>query len=294
MVFKTPTSIHKNIVIGHSLSALAYSFINNYPILLNDRLNTNPFDFCDPELDLAPLGIENIVTNVNSPSGTHQWGISKLQIEAAIVMSMSLRGMILNVTPVTNIKILDSTLESFSSSRKYTSQYESLHLFSSNNLSGADISKQNTIYRVYDKINLRHFNNDQNVGYIKGDDDFVKEIFIYPSQRNGAKKSDVDLMCKSFLTKDQIKSFDYSDTMCRMKISNLLKRKGFKGRKTATHKGREYTREISLEIDNRVVVEESELTLAKQTGNITIHNEKFETLAKDIIKAKRHCNLEFN
>ena len=124
--------------------------------------------------------------------------------------------------------------------------------------------------------------------------DFVKEIFIYPSQRNGAKKSDVDLMCKSFLTKDQIKSFDYSDTMCRMKISNLLKRKGFKGRKTATHKGREYTREISLEIDNRVVVEESELTLAKQTGNITIHNEKFETLAKDIIKAKRHCNLEFN
>jgi hypothetical protein len=294
MVFKTPTSIHENIVIGHSLAALAYSFINNYPILLNDHLNTNPFDFCAPDLDLAPFGIENISTNVNSLSGTFQRGISKLQIEAAIIMSMSLRGLILNASPITNIKISDSTLESFSSSRKYTSQYENLHLFSSNNLSGVDMSKQNVVYRVYDKINLRYFNNDQGIDYIRGDDDFVKEIFIYPSQRNGAKKSDVDLMCKSFLTKEQIKAFDYSDTMCRMKISNLLKRKGLKGRKTATHRGREYTRDISLEIDDRVVIEEAELVLVEQASSIAIHNEKFETLVRDIVKIKRHCSFEFS
>ena len=156
-------------------------------------------------------------------------------------------------------------------------------MFSCENLSGIKIEKEDVIYKVYDKINLKHFNNHEEIGYIKGKDNFVKEVLIYPSQRNGAKKTDIDLLCKSYLTKDQINMFDFSDTMCRMKVGGLLKEKGLKGRKVATYKDKEYSREIALETDSRTVVEECTLVCKEQNDQILIYNDKFETLVEDIV-----------
>lgn len=283
MPFKTPTSIHENIVIGHTLPALVFSYINNYPIIINSSLNTSPFDYCPPELNLSAFGIFNEMKQVNMPEGTINRGVSKLDVEAAIVLHLSVAGSMLNSVPLTNIKVDDGSVECFSSARKYSFGFKKLHVFSCENLSGIKIEKEDVIYKVYDKINLKHFNNHEEIGYIKGKDNFVKEVLIYPSQRNGAKKTDIDLLCKSYLTKDQINMFDFSDTMCRMKVGSLLKEKGLKGRKVATYKDKEYSREISLETDSRTVVEECTLVCKEQNDQILIYNDKFETLVEDIV-----------
>tara|TARA_R100000149_G_C5865829_1_gene130634 strand:+ start:330 stop:1250 length:921 start_codon:yes stop_codon:yes gene_type:complete len=283
MPFKTPTSIHENIVIGHTLPALAFSYINNYPIITNSSLNTSPFDYCSPELNLSSFGVLNEITQIKTPDGSINRGISKLDLETAIVLHMSVAGLMLNSAPLTSIKIGNNFIECFSNARKYSFEFKKLHVFSCENLYGLKIEKEDVTYKVYDKINLKHFNNHEDIGYIKGKDDFVKEILIYPSQRNGAKKTDIDLLCKSYLTKEQINMFDFSDTMCRMKVGGLLKEKGLKGRKVATYKDKEYSREIALEIDSRIVVEECTLVCKEQNDQILICNDKFETLVKDIV-----------
>jgi nitrogen regulatory protein PII len=283
MAFKTPTTICENIVIGHSLSALAYSHINNYPIIVNRSLNTSPFDYCPPHLDLNMFGIENVATQINMPEGFLQLGVSKIDIEAAIVMQLTLAGQLLNSVPLANIKVGDQSLECFSNARKYCFSFKKLHVFSPDNISGLNIEKENITYKVYDNMNLKHFNNHDNIGYIKGDDNFVKEVFIYPSQRNGAKKTDMDLLCKSFLSKEQIDVFNFSGTMCRMKVTEMLKKKGLKGRKVATHKGREYSREISLETHSRTVSEEYSLSHSHQSEHIVVHSERFEMLIENMI-----------
>jgi len=283
MPFKTPTSIHENIVIGHTLPALAFSFINNYPIIINTALNTSPFDYCPPELNLSAFGIQNEITQVSMPEGSVNRGVSKLNVEAAIVLHLSVAGLMLNSVPLTNIKVGNDSLECFSNARKYSFAHKKLHLFSSENISGLKIKKENVTYKVYDKINLKHFNNDERIGYIQGDDDFVKEILIYPSQRNGAKKTDIDLLCKSFLSKEQINMFEFSDTMCRMKVGGLFKEKGLKGRRVATYKDKEYSREIYLDSTSRTVVEECTLVCEEQSDHILIHNDKFETLISSIV-----------
>ena len=283
MPFKTPTSIHENIVIGHTLPALAFSFINNYPIITNSALNTSPFDYCPPELNLSAFGIQNEIVKVSMPDGNINRGISKLDVEAAIILHMSVAGLMLNSVPLTNIKVGNDFLECFSNARKYSFAYKKLHLFSSENISGLNIKKENVTYKVYDKINLKHFNNHERIGCIQGDDNFVKEVLIYPSQRNGAKKTDIDLLCKSFLSKEQINMFEFSDTMCRMKVGGLLKEKGLKGRRVATYKDKEYSREIHLESTSRIVVEECTLVCKEQSDRILIHNDKFETLISNIV-----------
>ena len=196
---------------------------------------------------------------------------------------MSLAGLILNSTPLNNIKITENSVDCFSNARKYSFSFGKLHMFSAENVSGLNILKENIMYKVYDKMNLKHFNNHRNIGYIKGEDNFVNEILIYPSQRNGAKKTDLDLMCKSYLTKEQISMFDYSDTMCRMKVGSILKQKGLKGRKVATYKDKQYNREICLEIDSRTVIEKARLVCMKDNKDILIHNDKFETLVGGIV-----------
>jgi hypothetical protein len=71
--------------------------------------------------------------------------------------------------------------------------------------------------------------------------------------------------------------------MCRMKVGSLLKEKGLKGRKVATYKDKEYSREIALETDSRTVVEECTLVCKEQNDQILIYNDKFETLVEDIV-----------
>ena len=127
MPFKTPTSIHENIVIGHTLPALAFSFINNYPIVINTALNTSPFDYCSPEFNLSAFGIQNEIIQVNMPEGSINRGVSKLDVEAAIILHLSVAGLMLNSVPLTNIKVGNDSIECFSSARKYSFSYSRIY-----------------------------------------------------------------------------------------------------------------------------------------------------------------------
>ena len=113
MPFKTPTPIHESIVIGHTLPALVFGYINNYPIISNSHLNTSPFDYCSPELNLSSFGILNEVVKVSTPDGSINRGISKLDVEAAIILHMSIAGLLLNSVPLLILKSAIILLSAF-------------------------------------------------------------------------------------------------------------------------------------------------------------------------------------
>ena len=59
---------------------------------------------------------------------------------------------------------------------------------------------------------------------IISDDDFVSRVKFFKSRRIDGNQRYLDLLCESFLTDSQLKSFEYSDTMARFKIRDMLKK----------------------------------------------------------------------
>ncbi len=61
---------------------------------------------------------------------------------------------------------------------------------------------------------------------ITTEDKFVNNIKLFKSLRIDGNRKYLDLLCESFLTDIQLKNFDFSDTMARFKVADLLKKRG--------------------------------------------------------------------
>ena len=274
MVFKTPTQKCRDVIIGHSPQALLYSYLNNTPIIINKKSSNNMFDFLPQHLPLHLVGLENNPTTLKATEGVVRFGTSKVELRSDLLLCISMSGLLLNSVPPWNIKIEDSKIDYFTKARKYSIDYETVRIFDADNISGLNIKKHNTVYEVYDSIHIRS-SNKNDIEYISSEDDFVKEIYIYPSKRNGTRKDDRDIVCKSILTKEQLDSFDYSDTICRMKVASKMKESGFMGSKAGLNKKdplKHNRRELALVSAERVIYEKCLLKCEEYNTNIVIDN----------------------
>ena len=274
MVFKTPEQKCNDIVIGHSLPALLYSYLNDYPIIINKQLIDNSFDFCHPDLSLGAIGFDNKSSHLRAAEGSHEVGRSKAEVKSELLLCLSLSGLVMNSETLSSTKIMKGEINYFTKSRKYSSTYTTAHIFNADNVNGVNIKKHNISYDVYDNIHIRS-SNKNDIEYISTDDNFVSQIYIYPSKRNGTRQEDRDIICKSTLTREQLDSFDYSDTICRMKVATKMKDCGFTGSKvgiTKRNSSEQYWRELSLVSAERNVYEKCLLSCEDNGENILINN----------------------
>ena len=274
MVFDTPNQKCHEVIIGHSSEALLYSYLNDAPIIINKKPENIAFDFCPSDLPLHVVGLRNNLTTLKTSRDFTTFGLSKVKLRSDLMLCISMAGLLLNSVHPWNIRIQDNNIIYLTKTRKHSVSYKTVRIFNVDNISGLNIKKQNEVYEVYDNIHIRS-SNKNDVEYIKTEDDFVKEIYIYPSNRNGTRKEDRDIICKSLLTKDQLNSFDYSDTICRMKVAARMRQNGFTGSKAALNKKdplNHYYRHLSLVSAERVVREKCTLKCEEYNENIVIDN----------------------
>ena len=275
MRFKTPQALKSTVVVGSNLPALIYSYLNNLPIIINNNVNYDSHDFLCSDIDLRPLGFEDHSARLKKSNGTHEVGAPREYVRDRIMFNLSLSGLIYNTFIPTSVRISDNNvLTIFSKSRKYQIKYSDLHLFDCENIVGIELKKENVVYEVYDRMDIRHSNGNE-VEYIEGGDEFVSQIYICPSDRNGAKKDDKDVICKSFITSQQLKSFEYSDTIVRIKATSMMKDEGFSGSKAGTSRGttiKQKRRPFCLSVRERRVYEKYNIKCLELNNNIVINN----------------------
>lgn len=119
----------------------------------------------------------------------------------------------------------DKLIKVFTENNVYTIQYEDIHIFDFENVTGVDPNREFLHYRVIDWFDCRGLH-DLEFDEIVTDDDFVHKIKLFPTRRVDGAQRYLDLLCESFLTENQLKTFDYSDTMARFKVTDLLKKYG--------------------------------------------------------------------
>jgi len=274
MVFKTPSQKCHDVIIGHSLQALLYSYLNDAPIIINQKPSHILFDLCPPDLPLHLVGLTENAVTLKTSEGLIRLGASKAELRSNLLLCISMSGLLLNSTPPWNIKVGDGKVDYYTKSKKHSISYDTVRIFDSDSISGLSIKKHDVIYEVYDNIHIRS-SNKNDVEYIKTEDNFVKEIYVYPSKRNGTRKEDRDIICKSILTKEQLNSFDYSDTICRMKVAAKMRENGFTGSRAALNKKdplKYYHRDLTLVTSERIVNEKCVLKCEEYNSNIVIDN----------------------
>ena len=131
------------------------------------------------------------------------------------------------VDKASNIRIIpeEKLIKIITHKSAFTVQYEELHLFDTENVSGVSLKREVVHYRVIDWFDCKGLY-DLDFNEITTEDQFVNKIKLFKTLRIDGDQKYLDLLCESFLTEDQLKSFDYSDTMARFKVADLLKKHG--------------------------------------------------------------------
>ncbi len=197
------------IIVGGSLAALLYAHKNKIPVV-----------YASPQV---PLFFE-----------VDRQGNSKKQLWYKVAFQLSLGGLILSHHRTTGYRIEDNNVLKVFTDGPFVSiiHYGELIVFDDNKLEGWEGElKYNKKYRVLDWINDRQ-SSPHRVEFLRGDDDFVKEVYFYPSERiDGNWSGKKDILALSHLSREQLDSVEYCDTYVRFKVLHLMQKAGIVGPK---------------------------------------------------------------
>ena len=205
---------HNKIIIGGSLAALMYGHRNKIPVV-----------YATPRV---PLFFES-----------DSAGRSKQELWHKLSFQLSLAGLMPMSDKAVSLRIEDGgILKAFTDDPFYaTFQCGEFVVFDDTNLEGYDSEiEQSHKYRVLDWINDRK-SSPHNVDYLESDEDFVKEVYFYPSKRiDGNWSGKKDILAISYLTHDQIDSVEYCDTYVKFKVLHMMRDAGIVGPKNGKNK----------------------------------------------------------
>ena len=111
-------------------------------------------------------------------------------------------------------------------------EYEDCYLFETENGVKHDLTvaeERDSLYRVVDwfAVDRCEKHKEEN---IRTNDDFIKEIIFYPSDRIDGNHEYKDIAAVSYLSEDQLTEFDFSDTMAVFKVRHHMLEHDIKGR----------------------------------------------------------------
>jgi len=227
------------IVVGGSLNAFLYSHKNGMPLIINKLA---PPHFFEPE---------------------------KKKLWSKLYFLLSLSGLNVLGDKTENMRINDSELTVTTSDFKVVKiKFNKLIVFDDTFIFGLPpAKKEKNRFMVLDWMVAKPCAiHDKE--YISTDDDFVKDVYFYPTDRIDGNHTNIkDLVAVSYLTKEQLQDFNYSDTYVRFKTTKLLKENGITGRKNGFQKGKQITYTLRLEVTKREAIKLG-MNLYEDTENI--------------------------
>ena len=195
------------LVIGNDIHAVRYAYENKVPILFNcmpffhsyEASSNDGFDTLEEEWAFKSYSLYEWCLNPFANS------IDKIRIDSS--------NRIIKIFTVTN--------------SVYTISYSQIHLFDLENIFGLEenFSFATSHFRVldwFDARGLSHFSSDR----IETRDKFINNIIFFNSTRMDGHHGYRDIVCESFLSQNQLKGAEYTDTMARFKVQSILKQNG--------------------------------------------------------------------
>ena len=210
---------YETIVIGSGLNALLYSYFRALPCIFVEPAIPFQFDVLGGSFDFSFLGLE---------------GSNKEIIWQRLIAALSLGGQLPMSDKTEAISIQDNKLKAVTSnSRLGRFEFNKLVIFDDRGVRGLPPIRRQEVgkSRIFDWFHVRS-GMEHNHDSLDTEDDFIQKVIFYPSDRFGNQTSGrvrKDLVAISYLDQDQVNDFDYSDTMAKFKITQMMKDAGIRG-----------------------------------------------------------------
>ena len=181
---------------------------------------------------------------------------NKSHLWSAVALRLSLQGLSPFGPAVQALRIKDNIITNVvepGTSMKIG--FEKCYVFDDDNLTVENeiIEEPCGYVRVFDWMNVRR-GTTHGIDYLGSEDDFVRHIYFYKSERIDGNHNKKDLVAVSYLRKEDLEDFGYSETMARFKIQKEMSAHGIIGAKSGlTHDGKQRKYNVKVEPDYRYV-----------------------------------------
>ena len=220
-----------NITIGSSLQALQFAYQNDTKLILN-------------ELQFPDVFEASYIKNT--------WGL--------LYTKLMLDGKVVGGDTVKNIRITDIHLQIVCDYNIVNQvEYNKLHIFSDKNIIGLpDAIEEVDQYKVIDILRVKSLIAPCEHRVIETNEPLVRELHIIKD----GPSIPTEVYSISFLTKEQLLDFDFSDTMVKFKSEHMLEESGLLGKVLNTN----CRAPIELETVERII--HKEMDRYDETENI--------------------------
>jgi hypothetical protein len=222
---------HEEIVIGSNLRAVLYAFHHKLPIFFSRLQRPFRFDHLAIEADLTPLGLTNEARMLQTHANNIKIGQPAEVLWERLLLLLSLSGRAPLNGLCETLRYNGSTLVCSNEYSKIAEiKFDKAYYFGDDNCSGLVTQKRvaNPVYMCYDWIAFNR-GGKHNIDLIETQDNFVKQIWFYPSDRIDGNTHVKDACVVSILTEEELLSFDYSQTMAKFKMLAEMEGRGMKG-----------------------------------------------------------------
>ena len=230
MLIKIPQRHLNKVVVGGSLAALLYSYENNIPLIINKVQK--------------PHGFEKEGWLSRAENNLYKWH--------NLYYLLSNAGLNLLGTKAQHVRIKEGDISvTTKDARVIKFDYNNVILFDDENVAGLPLpTKENKDFVVLDWIISKSCQTHPNT-FWETEDNFVKEVHFYPSDRiDGHHPNRKDIVAVSYLQKEQLEDFEYSDTYAKFKVMAMMKEAGIGGRKCGGNN--QYA--LNLEVTKREIM----------------------------------------
>ena len=218
---------YDKVVIGNSLSALLTGYREGCPVITVGSREPHLYEYYDPSVDLSFLGLQNTKRTLTERNKQTTVGIEKYKLYRRVAFLMSAAGLLPFGNMAQSIRRLPDDKV-----RIVLDHARSVHLsfdkaiFIGPNLLEPEIPPKR--YVVLDWMDVRSGMVHQ-YDRIENTSPFVNCIHFYPSKRIDGKHDKKDLVCVSYLTREQLNSYEYTDTYARFKVLEDMRSLGIRG-----------------------------------------------------------------
>ena len=221
---------YDNLVIGSDLNAVTFAYLKGYPLVINRDVFPFRFDCfdCSVELGKLCLGMEDIQLQEKT------LGPSKLDTYKHLNFILGMGGLLPLGHGIYSCRIREDNLLKITTnnSRMIQIRFDQLYVFNDENVHGLPDpieSLNEGMFKVFDWIDATSCTTHPHQ-YFETEDDFVREVYFYPTERlDGNHPNKKDLVAISYLSGEQLKDYEHSDTYAKFKVLSIMKEAGIKG-----------------------------------------------------------------
>ena len=221
---------YDNLIIGNDLNAVIFAYLKGFPLVTNRDVYPFRFDHFDHDVDLGKLnlGMEEIQLQEKT------LGPSKLDVYKHLSFMLSLAGLLPLGDGFFSCRLKEDNLLKITTknSRMIKIKFKHLFIFNDEGVSGLPEpieSLNEGMFKVIDWIDATSCTAHPHY-YFETEDNFIREIYFYPTERlDGNHPNKKDLVAVSYLSGEQLKDYEYSDTYAKFKVLNIMKEAGIRG-----------------------------------------------------------------